>query len=160
MNESIFRKQSLDRISSPEQLTDYIRVSNPSVWVILAAVVVLMVSVLIWSVFGTLPTTLTVTAYVQGGAAVCYVDSGTAAKLKAGMTAKIDNTSGKVTEVSAKAISKTELGKKYTDADTVKSLTAGQWNYPVQAKISGVTDGLYEMVITTDQTKPISFVLN
>ncbi|HAG12584.1 MAG TPA: NHLP bacteriocin system secretion protein, partial [Ruminococcus sp.] len=34
----VFRKKSLDRISSPEQLTDYLRVTNPGIWVVLAAV--------------------------------------------------------------------------------------------------------------------------
>lgn len=29
MSDQIFRKKSLDRISSPEQLNDYIRVANP-----------------------------------------------------------------------------------------------------------------------------------
>ena len=37
---SVFRKQTLDRISSPEQLTDYLRVTNPGIWVVLAAVII------------------------------------------------------------------------------------------------------------------------
>ncbi len=41
-NTSFFRKKSLDRISSPEQLTDYLRVTNPGIWIFLAAVVVLL----------------------------------------------------------------------------------------------------------------------
>ena len=41
MNNSIFRKKSLDRISSPEQLNDYIRVSTPSVWMVLFAIIIL-----------------------------------------------------------------------------------------------------------------------
>ncbi|MCR5399521.1 MAG: hypothetical protein K6E68_08335 [Lachnospiraceae bacterium] len=48
----IFRKKSLDRISSPEQLNDYIKVTTPSVWVILIAVILLLVGMLAWSVFG------------------------------------------------------------------------------------------------------------
>ena len=39
MSDQIFRKKSLDRISSPEQLNDYIRVANPGIWMILAAVI-------------------------------------------------------------------------------------------------------------------------
>lgn len=35
MSDQIFRKKSLDRISSPEQLNDYIRVANPGIWMIL-----------------------------------------------------------------------------------------------------------------------------
>ena len=35
---SPFRQESLDRAKSPEQLDDYIRVSNPGVWMVLGAV--------------------------------------------------------------------------------------------------------------------------
>jgi len=45
---NIFRKTSLDRISSPEHLNDYIKVSNPSVWLVLAAVAVLLAAAVIW----------------------------------------------------------------------------------------------------------------
>ena len=41
MSEKLFRKQSLDKVTSPEQLNDYVRVSNPGVWMILAAVIIL-----------------------------------------------------------------------------------------------------------------------
>ena len=34
---TVFRKKTLDRISSPEQLTDYLRVTNPGIWVALVA---------------------------------------------------------------------------------------------------------------------------
>ena len=42
----------MDRVSSPEQLNDYIRVSTPSVWLVLLAGVVLLVGILAWSIFG------------------------------------------------------------------------------------------------------------
>ena len=32
---NLFRKKSLERISSPEQLNEYVRVSTPSVWLVL-----------------------------------------------------------------------------------------------------------------------------
>ena len=50
---SIFRQKSMDRVSSPEQLNDYIRVTTPSVWLVLLAIVVLLAGMLAWSVFGT-----------------------------------------------------------------------------------------------------------
>ncbi len=49
---SIFRKKSLERVTSPEQLNDYIKVTTPSVWVILAATLILIAGTLIWAVFG------------------------------------------------------------------------------------------------------------
>ena len=36
---SIFRQKALDRINSPEQLTDYLRVTNPGIWLVLIAAV-------------------------------------------------------------------------------------------------------------------------
>ena len=42
MSDQIFRKKSLDRISSPEQLNDYLRVANPGIWMSLAAVIILI----------------------------------------------------------------------------------------------------------------------
>ena len=50
---SIFRKKSMDRVSSPEALNDYIRVTTPSVWIVLIALVLLLAGMLIWSIFGT-----------------------------------------------------------------------------------------------------------
>ncbi len=41
MDQNLFREKSIDRISSPEQLNDYLRVTSPAVWVILLAVVLL-----------------------------------------------------------------------------------------------------------------------
>lgn len=50
---SIFREKSLQRISSPEEMQDYIRVTRPAVWVILAAVILLLAGMIVWAVFGT-----------------------------------------------------------------------------------------------------------
>ena len=46
---SVFRQKSLERVSSPEQLSDYIRVTTPSVWLVLLALVLLLAGILIWS---------------------------------------------------------------------------------------------------------------
>ncbi len=49
----LFRKKSLEKVSSPEQLNDYIRVTTPSVWLVLTALLILLAGMLIWCVFGT-----------------------------------------------------------------------------------------------------------
>ena len=43
----LYRKESMDRIQSPEQLNDYLRMTNPSIWVILCAVIVLLAGLLV-----------------------------------------------------------------------------------------------------------------
>ena len=51
---SIFREKSMERISSPDQMDDYIRVTTPSVWIALLALVILLVGILAWTVLGTM----------------------------------------------------------------------------------------------------------
>ncbi|MBO6053673.1 MAG: hypothetical protein J6Q17_08035 [Clostridia bacterium] len=62
--QSVFRKKTLDRISSPEQLTDYLCVTNPGIWVVLAAVILLLAGLFAWSMTGTLETTAEVKVVV------------------------------------------------------------------------------------------------
>ncbi len=49
----VFRKKSIERVSSPEELNDYIRVTTPSVWLVLVAIILLLAGMLAWSVLGT-----------------------------------------------------------------------------------------------------------
>ena len=53
---SIFREKSISKVTSPESLNDYIRVTTPSVWIVLAALVALLIGMLAWSIFGKVET--------------------------------------------------------------------------------------------------------
>ena len=53
---SVFREKSLKRISSPEQMDEYIRVTTPSVWIALIALALLLAGFFIWSIIGTMET--------------------------------------------------------------------------------------------------------
>ena len=50
MNESIFRQKSLDRISSPEEIDNYMKVTRPSLWLTLGVIVLLLAALILWSV--------------------------------------------------------------------------------------------------------------
>ena len=69
---SFFRQKSLKRISSPEQLTDYLHVTNPGIWIFLAAVVVLLAGIFVWSTVGTLETTAKAAANLFRGTCGAY----------------------------------------------------------------------------------------
>ena len=51
---NLFRDKSMKRISSPDQMDDYIRVTTPSVWIALLALVILLIGILAWTVLGTM----------------------------------------------------------------------------------------------------------
>lgn len=55
MAKQLFRKASLERLSSPEQLDKLLRVTSPMGWLATAACGVLLVGALIWGVTGRIP---------------------------------------------------------------------------------------------------------
>lgn len=52
---NIYRKASMDRLASPEQLDKMIRIASPSLWIALAGAGLVIISVLVWAIFGSLP---------------------------------------------------------------------------------------------------------
>ena len=55
MEYNIFRKSSLDRISSPERLNEYIKITHPGVWSVLLGCLALLIAVGFWMFFGVIP---------------------------------------------------------------------------------------------------------
>ncbi len=54
--QSIFREKSLEALDSPEALNDYLRVTSPRVWLVLAAVIALLVGAILWGILGRIDT--------------------------------------------------------------------------------------------------------
>ncbi len=50
----IFRQKSIDKVSSPEKLDEYIKVTTPGVWLALAAMIILLAGAIIWGTMGEL----------------------------------------------------------------------------------------------------------
>ena len=156
MNENIFRKSSIDRVNSPEQLNDYIRVANPSVWLLLSAVVVLLIGVVVWGIFGTIETKVDGTAVVSGGKAVCYVED--ASSLKVGMDVRIDDTEGTVQAVGSRPVEITDdMGSYFM---FLSSLSSGSFAYPVEVDVESLEDGVYSAEIVVSDINPIYFVIH
>lgn len=157
MNEQLFRKKSVDRVSSPEQLNEYIRVSNPGVWMVLAAIVILLVGVCVWGVFGHLDTTLPTVAIAESGEMTVYVKEADIASVEKGMTVLIGDTECEITEISAQPVA---VDGTFTDyALHVGGLQVGEWVYAVT--VSGeFADGVHSAEIVIESVAPMSFVLN
>lgn len=133
MADEIFRKKSLDKIKSPDQLNDYVRVANPGVWLILCAVIVLLIGFCVWGIFGQIKTTVPAQITVDSGKITCTVDSDID-KIEVGMTVEAGDSNGVVKSVDA------ESGL-------------------VEIDIS-LSNGVYEGEIVTENIAPLSFVFN
>lgn len=52
MANKLFRQQATDTFTSPEQVNDYIRVTGPSLYVMLTAMVLIVAAVIVWASYG------------------------------------------------------------------------------------------------------------
>ncbi len=69
----LFREKSLEAIESPESLNDYLHVTSPGVWLVLAAVIALLVGGVLWGIFGRIDTTVRLAVSSGQEGTVCYV---------------------------------------------------------------------------------------
>ncbi len=83
----VFRKVSLDRLSSPEELDQRLTVTSPTGWLACLAIIMLVVTGIIWGIFGRIPDK----AMGQG----IIISSG-------GVTNVIPRVSGQITDVSVR----------------------------------------------------------
>ena len=56
--QSVFRKVSLDRLASPEQLDQLMQVTTPRGWVALLALSILLLTAVVWGCVGRIPETV------------------------------------------------------------------------------------------------------
>ena len=47
----IFRKKTLDKMNQPDDVNDYIRITRPSLWLVLLAIALLVIGVVAWIAF-------------------------------------------------------------------------------------------------------------
>lgn len=170
MNEKIFRKASIDRISSPDQLNDYIKVSNPSVWLTLGAILVLLTALLVWGIFGTLPTRISVKGLTQSdGIVVCYIPQEYAGKVKIGMSAEIDSAKGVISEVGKYPVSMEEAESTIEGDYFKEALQLSDWNVKIVISIDTkelnnnpevFSDNVHDVSIIEQEIRPIDFLFN
>ncbi len=154
---NLFRQKSLERISSPEQLSSYIRVSTPSVWMLLTAIVILLVGVCVWGIFGHMDTTLTAVAVAQEGNVTAWVREADADKVATGSPVTIGGAEGMVLSVDAEPVQVNDAFTNYMRH--VGSLQEGEWVCAVVLDVE-CPDGIHAAQIVIDSVSPMSFVLN
>lgn len=167
MQSKLFNKSSMERISSPEKLNDYIQVANPSIWLILGAAIVLLVAVLIWGIFGSVSTSYTVKGIASDGQIICYINTDSGIQIRPGMQTAITGdmqgtVTGEVVSVSSTPLSYLEASEGIESDYAVYTLNLADWN--IQTTVSAdseLTEGaIYSVSITTESLRPIQLVFN
>ena len=130
--------QGVRRMSSPEQLNDYLKVTNPKIWMLLVAVALLIVGLLLWGSFTTIESYATGTARAYGGELmVTFDDPDKASKVQPGM--------------------EMEVGDVKTEVRTIGTDDGG--NIVASAQVT-IPDGTYDVRVGYNAMQVISMLLN
>ena len=157
MNKQLFNKSNMDKVSSPEQLQNYVKVANPGLWMVISAIVILLAGVIVWGVIGKIDTTMSTAIVTDSGISVIYIGESDVEKLEIGMTVRSEGGEYTITDI-AKAPIKVD-GALTDYAIHASGLTVGEWVYAVS--IDGEhSDGVQKADIVIESISPISFILN
>ena len=132
--QTVFRKKTLERISSPDQLTDYLCVTNPGIWVILAAIIALLAGLFAWGTIGTLETGAKVKVIVEEHMAQ-VVPMGSEI-LSEGMPLRVASQ-----ETAIASVGRDDYGRIFGVAEI------------------SLPDGVYDGTVVVEKTRPIDFLL-
>ena len=134
-NNTLFRKKTIDRISSPEDLNDYLKVTNPGIWIVLVAVVILLAGLFVWTCVGTLETSASATVVVYDYTAIVVMKD--SAQIEEGMILSVS-----------------------TQRVTIARVELDEYGRTIGKTEVMLPDGTYDGTVVIDQTRPIDFLIS
>ena len=152
METQLFRQKSMEHISSPEALRDYMRVTSPRIWMLLAAILALLAGFLFYSSTVTLeesiPLKATVDHYDLGEGEIYTSVLATLSLdqqdlVKPGMSVRIGTETGTVSTLYV------------TEEEGVGLIIQLEGE-----SASALPDGTYDAELITDSTTAIGFLFN
>ena len=160
---SIFNKRATEKLRSPDDLDKYVRVTNPSVWVILLAIIVLLVGLFAWGVFGSVSTTVSTSAVDVKGKVVAFIPVDKVVGVDAGDAAIVEGNRLTITDVSRTPLSRDEATKVVGSDYLAYSLVKDDWMYMITIDPGDAAlaqDVPLRASIVTESTSPISLILS
>ncbi len=164
MDNQLFRQKSIERISSPEELHDYMRVTSPRLWMLLGAIVLLLVGFIVYASTATLENVMAIKVEVENYGGV--EDDGTEWEwssvsatlplsmkdtVSAGMEVRIGGEKGKITL----------LNQQIATGDSGDEGGNLLFIYiEMEKKNFQLPDGLYDADLVLESSTPFSFLWN
>ena len=169
MQNGLFKKSSMERISSPEKLNDYIRVSTPSSWMVLTAVLAVLIGLLVWGFAGEIEQTMTFPGRLHEGKVQCFVDAASSYDLDVGMEARltvplsreeVGAVTGVITHIAELPLSYDEAAAGIDSAYMQSSMGLTGWNIEVTIETDDplYENLVYQVTVVTDTQRPIDLV--
>ncbi len=175
----VFRRSTMNRVSSADELDHYIKVTNPSAWVVVVAALLLVTGIIVWAVVAIVPVTVNATGFTMKAPesdktlVICFVNKSTADKIReSGAKATVDNVEATSVSVVPTPLSSAEIEEALDNDFYTNVLHLSDWNYEVVIEPGAEPDrGTYAIMsidgesslvpvsITVSEKRPINIVL-
>lgn len=153
----LFRKKAMDKIRSPEQLNDYLRGTNISLWLVLGAVIVLLIGFCVWGTFGRVETQVKAVAISWNGAIEAFVREADRDGISVGQKAYVDGVEHKVLSISEDVVSADAHFS--NDMVHLVGLAAQDMFYVIELSGS-LPEGTYDATIVKEEHPPLSLLFD
>jgi len=169
-DDGLYRKESLEHITNPQQLDNYIVVTRPGWWFLVCALIVLLVCVFIWASVGSIPETVDAKAVVIDEThLVCYLPVADTNTDMIGKQVTVSVPRGKsgtyaglVYSVSPTPYSRQEVADTITSDWLLSNLVTSNYVDKVtivtQEALPVYQDSLCDVTILVAQLKPIHYI--
>ena len=154
-------REESKRSLSPDRLGVYIRVSKPSVWLLLALIAVLLAAGIVWFFAGSIVENVMGTAVSDGEGVVAYVSLEDSAKLHEGDAVVLTAEDGAVRTGSVAAVADMPVAVDcvlQAGAELPRSLEEERWACVVSVDAS-LEPGSYEAAVEVASHRPIMMLL-
>ena len=155
-NSNIFRQKSLDRVSSVEDLDKYIKTTTPSLWLLLASIIILLVGVIVWAVVGKINVETVSACSVTSGKITCFVNEDRVESINEDSFIEINDTVIKINKVNGPIEANEQSDKAALHTSNIQ---IGTWYYEVIGACN-LSDGNYKGKVVFEEVSPITYVIN
>ena len=176
--EEVFRRSTMNRIASADELDHYIKVTNPSAWIVTLAALLLVGGVLIWAIVAIVPVTIETTGIApvaenpEDAKVMCIVDKATAERVQeTGARVFIEGVEAESSQLVETPLSASEVLSMLGSDFYADSIVINDWNYLIVVKPSeapnhtdfeikghGFRAHLVPVSIIVAETRPINII--
>lgn len=157
MDKKVLNKNNDVKLSELKQFNNYVKVANPSTWIILISILTFIIGLFIWSVFAVLKTKARVVVVSKNGDVIFYIKEEYMTQISDKSMIKIKGEDYNFFRPNSLPMMVTQDFDPYTLH--IGRLEYGQWVYPVKIA-SSLPEGIYEADIIIETAPPITFVFN
>lgn len=156
MRNDLFRKKSLEKISSPERIDDYVKTVNIRLWIVVVSCFAVICSLSLWGIFGRIEISEKTVTVCKNGNAMCFLNEKNLPDISSETEFVIGEKIYKAESISETPSKALKAMDEY--CAHVAEFGEEDWVFEVLLN-ADLSDGIYETTVVTATVSPVSLLM-